>query len=302
MYNSDFSKKGEQRDTVKPYKFESVEGFFKWLKSKSGCNLIDSINEKYTHEYIFNCWRNNENFISNPILISQYSKALIEYSKFGKLMYFPEKEIYKMLRIIVQNSIVIAKLSSMFARIDFLPETFLNNTLLPFYSELVGEKVTVLPTEKFTFVYEMSIDKAEKTFNIKIDKDYKHSIHIHYDGIADDDGVFNFLNAIIRNFRWFPNGKLIVTEDNTVTVHENVIAFLQKTDFHNKFLEYKTEELGLSYMFYYLKQLRDDFTPEEALVWINQMVHIYHFRDDISRHFIEGGSGALDKVENGLKE
>lgn len=272
------------------YNNEDIKDLFNWLYSDNGtgCKLIDSINKEYTHEFIFDSWRNNKPFsLGVPILASQYSKALLEYTKFGKLMYFPENEINKMLVNVVKKSIILIKISSMFATTEFLPESFLNSRLLPFYSSLIRKDVKVAKN-KFFFRYELSIEEAKERFDGVVPND------VRYD-------LYNVINEIVRYHHWFPSVRFKLSKDNNIIVYENVISFLQKTDFYGRFYDFKTEEMGLSYIYYYLKLLKDDFTPEEALVWINQMIHIYHYRNDLSKYFIEGGVEALNKIENGLK-
>ena len=90
------------RDTIRPFSFENVVEDFKWLEGPTGSEIIDNFNNEYTYEYIFDLWvkeKNPSKILGLPILADQYEKALSEYGKYGKLIHFPEKEIYKMVKI-----------------------------------------------------------------------------------------------------------------------------------------------------------------------------------------------------------
>lgn len=324
--------KNHEQDDIKAYCFEDVYADFKLFEGKLDCDLLDQINQTYNYEFIFNeliSKHDVKKVLGTPIPSDQYSKLLTEFVKFGGLMHFPEKEVYKMFRKVIVKSLIIAKMSSMYGNLMYVPIQFYKDILIPYYSDFIGKNVILLDNG-----YGFSVDYSKNDFLKKFN--------------INPDDLDNNLNEVIKKVRYFfghnldylntknplswdkmgkpykailqdgkscakifnlnvfdtfkrPYADISIIDDNNIKLLQSIDYIYFELDLAREMCGIVTELLGLSYIFYYLKQLRDDMTINEIIVWINKMIHIYHIRNDISIYFIEGGAKALNKIENGLK-
>ena len=317
------------KDDIKPVSFENVKEDYEWLEKTTGISIVDNINNKYSFDNIFNTWINERDvnkILGHPISINQYSKVLREFTKFGRIMYFPEAEIEKIMCNAIKKTILIVKISAMCGMFTYLPIDFIKNTLLPYYSDFIGEPVE-LQNDGYTIQYTSTIKKLMKRYNIEQNSNNLENKILEYFNDIFWNIHFGPNNGPLKTFIdvdttnkiqqtkefWkciFPNSacdsypiiNIKENQDKTITLKATTMLATMEIGFMQDFKGLITEQLGLSYLFYYLKQLHNDMSNEEMIIWLNKIMHVYHTRSMLSNYFIEGGAEALDKIENGLKE
>jgi hypothetical protein len=320
------------KDSTWAFSFENVKNDYEWLESSTNCQLINDLNNEYTYENIFDLWvqyRIPEKVIGLPILASQYAKMLEEYTKYGCLMHFPEKEVYKMVRNVVKKSIMIIKISAMCGMFTYLPVDFIKNTLLPYYSEFIGKPVDSADSG-YTFTYKANFYDLLKKYNVD-KKDWLNGAVLennmsekYYDKyfwprkkpygdikyLANNEHLipcYNYIQQTMKFWsnifpdKWcfsYPIVKSTINQDDTISIKATTVFAAFEIGFIDDLYTVISEQVGLSYIFYYLKLLKDDMTVDEMITWLNQIIHVYHLRGDICGLFIEGGINTLNKIEN----
>lgn len=301
-------------DKIKIYDNINVVKAYYNFEHDSDCDILNRYKRDYSCEKIFDYFLRKENFkdLFLPLIDpNQYKKALDEYIKFGKLMYFPVDIIYKWLGVILKNTVLIINSSAMACYFKYIPKNFIKSTLLPFYLP----DVCVSFIDKNTIAY--SIPKtdenekmtAQKINDINIALDSQSNTHNYRDchivvSNGEQEESISLNNKLMYFFDFLDDGQkyrfyYAKIYGDKINISERLVSVMHHIGFYKwtNFYGY-SEQMGLAQLFNLLNELKDNMTPEEILVWINKILDVYHMRSSISELFIKNGKISLNKISN----
>lgn len=314
-------------DKEKVFNTMDIVSEYKNFEQDSGCEILENEKRRYSCKNILTEFLEGtkyEDLFMPLISPEQYEKALSEYVKYGELLHFPHDIVYRMLGIVVRNSVLIINSSQMLYTFEYFSRDFFKNEILPLYQkeyeqpiEITDDDIVIchMTPEEFTkkykfktwlqFKYAMMFSKCNKkytdweAFPVPWDRSKLSQWTALMDG-----SVVKLNNEIRKNFpRLCPginSSEMICPffdkEKNEVIIKQRYFTVVFDLGLV-KWLKYGyTEQMGLGQIFSLLKTLKNDMSPEEALVFVNKMLDVYHVKSDMSNLFIKGGVEVLDKI------
>lgn len=314
-------------DKEKVFNTMDIVSEYKNWEQDSGCEILENEKRRYSCKNILTEFLNGTKFedLFVPLISpEQYEKALSEYVKYGELIHFPHDIIYRMLGIVVRNSVLIINCSQMFYTFEYFNDDFFKNEILPIYQKQFVNPVEI--TEDNIVVCRMTPEEFTEKYGFKNWLQFKYCLMFgkYHKQFLDwetfpvpwelaklspwasliDGSVVKLKNTLRKSF-----SKLCPDINNTEMIcpfydnKEKEVIIKQRyfTVVYDlgivKWLESGySEQMGLGQIFLILKTLKDNMSPEEALVFINKMLDVYHVKSDISSLFIKGGVVSLDKI------
>jgi len=302
-------KKVKEREFINVFNPKKI--LIKFEKT-SECNLLNEYKEKYSYDAIFNLFLSGKTFkdLFLPLIDKyQYKRALDEYVKYGKIMYFPEDKIYQWLGIVIKNSLLVINSSIMHFRFTYVPVKFVSDTLLPFFFKNTDYSII----DDYTFSYTLPEEKYYDKINEDINKALYQRVfgkailgNILLQNFTKKDESYLLSNTLPHFYTSLSNNPdenfpffYAERKDDKIEAKIALPYINEKIGFFDWVgMDMYTEQMGLVQIITLLNELKDDMSPEEVLVWINRMLDIFHFREDLSKAFIKGGKKSLDEISN----
>jgi hypothetical protein len=213
---------------------------------------------------VFYSFKNKEKIKFRLINPTQYKKALEEFIKYGQLMRFPEKIIYKWKHMVINNVALLSVLTDINGHSENFPFREFNDTFdsaePPYETNqlnlFTGEKDWVNPEGEYSVWLKQ---KFEETKN----KDYLKK--------QDWDNCIEFLDEVYNFEEYeprFSNGQPVLSD------------------------------YGLDPLFKLINIIIHQEKPEEILVTINKILDVAHQRSDLSELFLVGGQASHWSISN----
>lgn len=314
-------------DKEKVFSTMDIVSEYKNWEQDSGCEILENEKRRYSCKNILTEFLNGTKFedLFVPLISpEQYEKALSEYVKYGELIHFPHDIIYRMLGIVVRNSVLIINCSQMFYTFEYFNDDFFKNEILPIYQKQFVNPIEI--TEDNIVVCRLSPEEFTEKYGFKNWLQFKYSLiwsnyaqrYLSWQSFPvpweskklspwarlTDGSVVNLNNKIRKNFSKLcpdiKNSEMICPffdkERNEVIIKQRYFTVVYELGLVNWMKSACSEQMGLGQLFHILKSLKDNVTAEEALIFVNKMMDVYHVRNDITSLFIKGGVDSLDKI------
>lgn len=285
--------------------------------------------DEYGANFVFNEFLENPNgkqswgVLINP---DMYSKALSEFTKYGKLVKFPARYIYQWMGIIMKNTAILKANTSIAGHSQWFPEEEFEDFVMSYFNnsrevesvssdeikvELSPNDVIKLYNDEFNALNE-AVDKYGQTYFPWMSQDDVNRIVAQQDLArqkAKFEQVYGDVERYIEEFNKKSrlHGKIEI-DYNTNKLYWVVdsMNFLDLIGFYDWMMmpdgSDAFSDFGIEPLERILSEYDEDLPPEKVLVIVNKALDVYHQRGDMASIFVVGGSKALNQIAEEIKK
>ena len=285
--------------------------------------------DEYDANFVFNEFLENPNgkqswgVLINP---DMYSKALSEFTKYGKLTNFPVKYIYQWMGIIMRNTAILKANTSIAGHSQWFPEEEFEDFVISYFNnsreveaanhdeikvELSPNDVMKLYNDEFNALNE-AVDKYGQTYFPWMSQDDVDRVVAQQDLArqkAKFEQVYGDVERYIEEFNKKSrlHGKIEI-DYNTNKLYWVVdsMNFLDLIGFYDWMMmpdgSDAFSDFGIEPLERILSEYNEDLPAEKVLVIVNKALDVYHQRGDMASIFVVGGSKALNQIAEEIKK
>lgn len=325
--------------SVKPINVNITKQSVPTAKIKTESREInESFNEEHPYYDYLNDYDANfvfNEFLKNPngkqswgVLINpdMYSKALSEFTKYGKLVKFPARYIYQWVGIIMKNTAILKANSSIAGHSQWFPEEEFEDFVMSYFNnsrevesvssdeikvELSPNDVMKLYNDEFNALNE-AVDKYGQTYFHWMSQDDVNRTVAQQDLArqkAKFEQIYGDVERYIEEFNKKSriHGKIEI-DYNTNKLYWVVdsMNFLDLIGFYDWMMmpdgSDAFSDFGIEPLERILSEYDEDLPPEKVLVIVNKALDVYHQRGDMASIFVVGGSKALNQIAEEIKK
>ena len=287
----------------------------------------DYIND-YDANFVFNEFLENPNgkqswgVLINP---DMYSKALSEFTKYGRLVKFPVKYIYQWIGIIMRNTAILKANTSIAGHSQWFPDEEFEDFVISYFNnsrevettnhdeikvELSPNDVMKLYNDEFNALNE-AVDKYGQTYFPWMSQGDVDRVVAQQELAkqkAKFEQVYGDVERYIEEFNKKSrlHGKIEI-DYNTNKLYWVVdsMNFLDLIGFYDWMMmpdgSDAFSDFGIEPLERVLSEYDENLPPEKVLVIVNKALDVYHMRGDMASIFVVGGSKSLDRIAEEIK-
>jgi hypothetical protein len=254
-----------------------------------------------------------------------YSKALSEFTKYGKLVKFPARYIYQWMGIIMRNTAILKANTSIAGHSQWFPEEEFEDFVISYFNnsrevESVSSdeiKIEISPNDviklrdgEFNTLNE-AVDKYGQTYLPWMSQDDVDRIVAQQDLArqkAKFEQIYGDIGEFIAEFNESSKqyGQIEI-DYNTNKIYWVVdsMNFLDLIGFYDWMImpdgSDAFSDFGIEPLERVLSEYDENLPPEKVLVMVNKALDVYHMRGDMASIFVVGGSKSLDRIAEEIK-
>lgn len=253
------------------------------------------------------------------IRVAPYTKALREFTRYGKFITFPGDMVYRWMGIIMRNTAQLRADTSIYGHVQTPDEYTIMTQLNDYlgYDKAVDEDydtVTLILSEK-----DLNSILENNNYNLLkedtgVHRNGQYDLFLNQDETDEYDekklAIDKFNNKLEiynqnKNIfdKWAKNNFCTISVNNDI--HDLVVVagkyeVLSWLGFEEWAVapdeSTALSDYGLDPIEKIIFEYREDMEPEEVLVLVNRVLDCYHMRGDLSSYFIEGGKASLSQI------
>lgn len=254
--------------------------------------FYDEYLSEYGATYVFDSFlshpegRQNWGTLINP---DMYSKALAEFTKYGKLVHFPEKYIYQWLGIIMKNTSILMANTEICGHDMSFPYDEFEEFINKYYND--GREIIVKYNKP------VIIELSENEVLQKCEK--------YTDEFSNIEDLINEYNSE-HNREYNTNKIYFNSEKGKYFWKIEIFEFEYEIGLTGEWMSMPDgsdaiSDYGIEPIVKILAEYEEGMPAEKVLVIVNKALDIWHCRGDLSSIFVQGGISALDKIAEELK-
>ena len=275
--------------------------------------------EDYDCHYVLNQYLRNPKGtqqwrpLINP---ASYQKALQEFMQYGKLVRFPEREVYKWMGIIMRNTAILEANTAICGHdtwypIDdvreFIERWFGAGNVLEFDED--GDEVVIKVTPEQVkklcrkrHLTEAVDSKGQQYFDFISQKEATRigNQKSQEQKLEEIQKVLPLIQHFNKYYERSGEMLFVDQETGTITYSGDKYDILDMTGIFDWMVfpdgSDAISDYGIEPIAKVLKEYNDDLPAEKVLVLVNRALDVYHQRGDLSSIFIEGGSRTLSQI------